>query len=196
VSRRPLADGEPATGNPPTATLVLNQHVSRRLRRKPHKNISSPQLTLPFRQANDSLPQFWQPCFYDFNVRSQTKFVEKLRYMHMYPTKRELVTHPRTGPGAFFPFTRRRKLDWSASILGAKAGLEKQDKSPALKSVKDGPPSQSPEEQNQVLNEHIQGWYHPTVRPCQQNKSAKGCATRHSLTLTLSYDAGVWMALP
>jgi putative transposase len=35
---------------------------------------------------------FWQAHYYDFNVSSQAKFVEKLRYIHRNPVKRGLVT--------------------------------------------------------------------------------------------------------
>jgi REP element-mobilizing transposase RayT len=36
----------------------------------------------------------WQPRFYDFPVFTQGKKVEKLRYMHRNPVKRELVAEP------------------------------------------------------------------------------------------------------
>jgi hypothetical protein len=35
---------------------------------------------------------------------SQTKFVEKLHYMHMNPVKRKLVAHPRDWPWSSFQF--------------------------------------------------------------------------------------------
>jgi REP element-mobilizing transposase RayT len=88
---------------------VLKQRVSRRLRRKPRKKVSSEQLKLPFRHAHDFLPQFWQPRFYDFNVWSQTKFVEKLQYMHMNPLKRKLVAHPRDWPWSSFSFYAKKE---------------------------------------------------------------------------------------
>ena len=37
---------------------------------------------------------FWQARYYDFNVWSEKKFIEKLRYIHRNPVKRGLVTHP------------------------------------------------------------------------------------------------------
>ncbi|MBZ5597042.1 MAG: hypothetical protein LAN83_01860, partial [Acidobacteriia bacterium] len=36
----------------------------------------------------------WQARFYDFNVWTERKRVEKLRYMHRNPVKRGLVTSP------------------------------------------------------------------------------------------------------
>ncbi len=42
-------------------------------------------------RAEDS---FWQARYYDFNVWSERKFVEKLRYIHRNPVKRGLVSRP------------------------------------------------------------------------------------------------------
>jgi putative transposase len=105
-----LLIGEPAKGTPSTVMQVLKQRASRHLRRKPRRKISSQPLALPFPQRNDSLPQFWQPRFYDFNVWSQSKFVEKLQYMHMNPVKRKLVTHPKDGPWSRFSFYAKKDV--------------------------------------------------------------------------------------
>jgi putative transposase len=37
---------------------------------------------------------FWQAHYYDFNVSSHAKFVEKLRYIHRNPVERGLVARP------------------------------------------------------------------------------------------------------
>jgi putative transposase len=37
---------------------------------------------------------FWQPRYYDFNVWSERKRVEKLRYLHRNPVRRGLVKEP------------------------------------------------------------------------------------------------------
>jgi len=42
-------------------------------------------------RAEDS---FWQARYYDFNVWSEKKFVEKLRYIHRIPVTRGLVARP------------------------------------------------------------------------------------------------------
>ena len=42
--------------------------------------------------------------FYDFNVWSQKKKIEKLGYMHSNPVKRGLVGHPRDWPWSSFSF--------------------------------------------------------------------------------------------
>ncbi len=37
---------------------------------------------------------FWQPRYYDFNVYTERKRIEKLRYLHRNPVKRGLVSSP------------------------------------------------------------------------------------------------------
>ena len=37
---------------------------------------------------------FWQAHYYDFNISTHEKFVEKLRYMHRNPVRRGLVAKP------------------------------------------------------------------------------------------------------
>ena len=95
---------EPAKATPSTVMQVLKQRVSRHIRGKPRKAMSAQQLRLRFKEFDHSLPQFWQPRFYDFNVWSQKKFVEKLQYMHMNPVKRRLVSHPKDWPWSSFSF--------------------------------------------------------------------------------------------
>ena len=41
-----------------------------------------------------AVDSFWQARYYDFNVWSERKFVEKLRYIHRNPVARELVERP------------------------------------------------------------------------------------------------------
>jgi putative transposase len=45
---------------------------------------------------------FWQPRYYDFNVNTEEKRVEKLRYMHRNPVKRSLVEKPEDWPWSSF----------------------------------------------------------------------------------------------
>lgn len=44
----------------------------------------------------------WQARFYDFNVWTEHKRVEKLRYMHRNPVKRGLVAEPEQWPWSSF----------------------------------------------------------------------------------------------
>jgi len=45
---------------------------------------------------------FWQARYYDFNVFTEEKRVEKLRYMHRNPVKRGLVEKPNDWPWSSF----------------------------------------------------------------------------------------------
>jgi putative transposase len=102
-----LLIGEPAQGTPSTVIQVLKQRVSRRLRRKRKSDVR--QRSLDFQSGHAALPRFWQRRFYDFNVWSLKKRVEKLHYMHMNPLKRKLVSHPKQCPGAALRSTQNRE---------------------------------------------------------------------------------------
>ena len=75
-----------------TAYVVMPEHV--------HLLVSEPRRA-PLSRAIQSLKlsvavqrrerPFWQPRYYDFNVYSERKRVEKIRYMHRNPVKRGLV---------------------------------------------------------------------------------------------------------
>jgi putative transposase len=67
---------------------VLKQRVSLFSRRKKRR---SGQLSL---WRAELPPAFWQKRYYDFNVYSQRKYIEKLRYIHRNPVKRGLVASP------------------------------------------------------------------------------------------------------
>ncbi|SRR5258707_9715419 len=83
-----LLIGEPKVGTPSLVMQVLKQRVARkcRARRKSKDQISLFGDGMP--------PAFWQTRFYDFNVYSKKKIIEKLRYMHRNPVKRGLVESP------------------------------------------------------------------------------------------------------
>ena len=87
-----LLIGEPVKGTPSTVLQVLKQRVSREMRTRRRKRVVG-QFAFQF-APEDSLPQFWQKRFYDFNVWSHKKKMEKLEYMHMNPVKRGLVASP------------------------------------------------------------------------------------------------------
>jgi putative transposase len=97
-----LLIAEPAKGTPSTVIQVLKQRASRRLRRK--KRALAGQLNLNFESGEPPQPRIWQRRFYDFNVWSLKKRVEKLHYMHMNPLKRRLVDHPKDWPWSSFSF--------------------------------------------------------------------------------------------
>ena len=70
-----LLVNEPERGTLAQAMQSLKQGVARRLALR----------------AADS---FWQARYYDFNLWSERKFTEKLRYIHRNPVKRGLVEQP------------------------------------------------------------------------------------------------------
>ena len=87
---------EPEVGTPSTAMQVLKQRTSRAL--LPKKKRPDPRQGSLFPETA-RLP-FWQARFYDFNVWTTKKRIEKLRYMHRNPVKRGLVASPNNGVGA------------------------------------------------------------------------------------------------
>jgi len=90
-----LLISEPKSGTPSLVMQVLKQRVSRRLRQRRRKRTPSSQLRLWDEPGNARLHSFWQRRFYDFNVWSHKKKIEKLTYMHMNPVKRGLVADPK-----------------------------------------------------------------------------------------------------
>jgi putative transposase len=56
------------------------------------------------REVSRQLPQspFWLPRYFDFNVFSDGKRIEKLRYMHRNPVNRGLVEMPEDYPWSSF----------------------------------------------------------------------------------------------
>ncbi|MGA7522849.1 MAG: transposase, partial [Acidobacteriaceae bacterium] len=86
---------EPERGTLATALQGIKQAVSRRL-------------------GSGEDEAFWQARYYDFNVFSEGKRIEKLRYMHRNPVKRGLVQRP-------------EEWDWSSFrhyLSGAEGNVE------------------------------------------------------------------------
>lgn len=82
---------EPEIATPSTVMQVLKQRTARAL--LPKKTESDPRQRFLFGEDLPRTP-FWQARFYDFNVWTTKKRVEKLRYMHRNPVKRGLVSSP------------------------------------------------------------------------------------------------------
>jgi putative transposase len=74
-----LLISEPQIANPSTVVQAVKLGFSRRL--------------LP-RVSSVTPHQIWQRRFYDFNLWSQRKEIEKLKYMHRNPVVRGLVENP------------------------------------------------------------------------------------------------------
>lgn len=86
-----LLVSEPGWGRLSAALQVLKQNSSRELRRR-----SGRRKAAQGELFAEPLPadHFWQRRYYDFNVRSAKKRIEKLKYMHRNPVKRGLVEKP------------------------------------------------------------------------------------------------------
>ena len=82
-----LLISEPEKGDPSVVMKVVKQRFARMVRRK------RPPAELDFWAAEND-EHVWQKRFYDFNVWSERKRVEKVRYMHRNPVKRGLVAEP------------------------------------------------------------------------------------------------------
>lgn len=103
-----LLISEPSRANPSIVLKMLKQRVSRELRAIGPRPLPAVEPTLPFVPHQPPLRQFWQRRFYDFNVWSRRKKIEKLNYMHMNPVKRGLVENPFDWPWSSFAFYQGR----------------------------------------------------------------------------------------
>ena len=77
-----LLVGEPRNTSLAIAVQLLKQNTSRKL--------------------NRTEDRFWQRRYYDFNVWSEEKQLEKLSYMHRNPVRRGLVEKPEDWPWSSF----------------------------------------------------------------------------------------------
>jgi putative transposase len=85
-----LLIGEPQKKNPSTVMQALKLGFARRLLAQARRRRNPAQAAL-----FEHVPQpIWQKRFYDFNVWSERKRIEKLRYMHRNPVTRGLVSSP------------------------------------------------------------------------------------------------------
>ena len=85
-----LLISEPEKGNPSTVMQVVKQRFARKVLQQIRKR-RSPRARLLW---DDTPEHIWQARFYDFNVWTARKHVEKLRYMHRNPVKRGLALQP------------------------------------------------------------------------------------------------------
>jgi putative transposase len=88
------------------AYVVMPEHVHRLLN-EPQRNtlaqaIKALKQGVARRLALRAEDSFWQARYYDFNVWSENKFVEKIRYIHRNPVKRGLVAKSEDWPGSSF----------------------------------------------------------------------------------------------
>ena len=76
--------------------VVMPEHVHLLVSEPRNATLSVALQALKISVSRRSVPRpFWQPRFYDFNVYTERKRLEKRRYMHRNPVARGLVTHPK-----------------------------------------------------------------------------------------------------
>jgi putative transposase len=93
-----LLISEPQVGDPSKAMQVVKQRFAQSVLRRPRRKRNTDQSPL-----SDVAPvHVWQARFYDFNVFTERKRGEKLRYMHWNPVKRGLVNEPQEWPWSSF----------------------------------------------------------------------------------------------
>ena len=81
--------------------VLMPEHVHLLLSEPPKTSLSAIFRALKTgtsKQLKGERPRFWQLNYYDFNVFTQPKFVEKLRYIHRNPVTRGLVENPEDWP--------------------------------------------------------------------------------------------------
>ena len=78
-----LLISEPEKGTPSTVMQVVKQRYAQRVLRKRMRNPAQAELW------PEEARRVWQRRFYDFNVWSEAKRMEKLGYMHWNPVKAE-----------------------------------------------------------------------------------------------------------
>jgi len=75
--------------------VVMPEHVHLLISEPLIANVASAICAIKLGFARRVLPQhFWMKRFYDFNVWSERKEIEKLHYMHQNPVTRGLVERP------------------------------------------------------------------------------------------------------
>ena len=89
-----LLIGEPEKGDPSRVMQAIKQGFSRRVLKAARGRRVAAQQEL-FALGSEHV---WQRRFYDFNVWTARKRIEKLRYMHRNPVARGLVQEPEQWP--------------------------------------------------------------------------------------------------
>ena len=135
---------EPRIGTPGTVMQVFKQRVARALRRKRRAGNKS-QLRLWQSSSDEAAKHFWQRRFYDFNVWTAKKRIEKLNYMHRNPVKRGLVSDPKLWMWSSYRFYQygeqnictpdrkpRYEMEQGKAILGSNCSTRESRKSKAV----------------------------------------------------------------
>jgi len=79
--------------------VIMPEHVHLLLSEPETKPLATVLQALKLSVSKRSIPKpFWETRYYDFNVFTHNKRVEKLKYMHRNPVARGLVTAPEDWP--------------------------------------------------------------------------------------------------
>jgi putative transposase len=89
---------EPERSSLRVVIQMLKQITAQKLRRTPR----GPTLSATGAEKGGAPKRFWQVRYYDFNVRTHKKQIEKLRYIHRNPVHRGLVEKPEEWPWSSF----------------------------------------------------------------------------------------------
>ncbi len=79
----------------------MPEHVHLLLSEPTHHNLATTLKVLKQETSKlliGSRKQFWQDRYFDFNVHTEAKRLEKIRYIHRNPVKRGLTTKPEDYP--------------------------------------------------------------------------------------------------
>ncbi|MGH9544596.1 MAG: REP-associated tyrosine transposase [Terriglobales bacterium] len=95
-----LLISEPQVTTPSVVMQVLKQRFAHQLLNRQRRARPAGQLSWWPQAAGE----IWQRRFYDFNVWTERKRIEKLRYMHRNPVKRGLVSQPEQWAWSSFRF--------------------------------------------------------------------------------------------
>ena len=79
---------EPEVGDPSVVMKVVKHRFARRLNQLRKRTVAR------IASRDSTSDPVWQKRFYDFNVWTERKRIEKLRYMHRNPVNRGLVEQP------------------------------------------------------------------------------------------------------
>ena len=77
--------------------VVMPEHVHLLICEPQHRTLADALKSLKqgvSRRLIGEAEHFWQKRYYDFNIRNQRQFAEKLRYIHRNPVQRSLCERP------------------------------------------------------------------------------------------------------
>jgi putative transposase len=131
---------EPEVADPSVVMKVIKERFSRRVNRR-RKQAAVAQKVL-WERVREPV---WQKRFYDFNVWSACKHVEKLRYMHRNPVRRGLVESPEQWKWSSFRAyrygetrpVRVRFQEWALEIRRRPVGSFAAVESPLIRKVRE-----------------------------------------------------------